>query len=284
MNASPEVKDLANALCKAQATMEAAKKDSENPHFKSKYADLASVVAAIKRPFADNGLSYVQLPMLTQNEEVVVETVLLHTSGQWISSQFAIPVSKADAHGHMSALTYCRRGALAAIAGIASDDDDDGNTAAAAPPMRGDERMSHAFRDAYASGDASPRLCPVCRQDAIRGGNGRAYYCWKKIGGCGMTWPDGPFPTAPPADLAKPGIVSEAQADREAVELFATPEEEAERKERNVLIGKIKAQADIKRVPAKERNAMMAAHCGQATLETADIAALAGLLEALEAK
>lgn len=133
MNKSEQINELAAALSKAQGAMEMAKKDAENPFFKSRYADLASVVAAIQGPFADNGLAYVQCPDACEGEAVAVDTLLMHTSGQWISSRTVVPVTKQDAQGYGSALTYARRYGLQAIAGVAADDDD-GNAAATAKP------------------------------------------------------------------------------------------------------------------------------------------------------
>lgn len=130
---SEAINELAAALSKAQGAMEMAKKDAENPFFKSRYADLASVVAAIQGPFADNGLAYVQCPDACEGEAVAVDTLLMHTSGQWISSRTVVPVTKQDAQGYGSALTYARRYGLQAIAGVAADDDD-GNAAASAKP------------------------------------------------------------------------------------------------------------------------------------------------------
>lgn len=123
----PSIADLAAALCKAQAQMEGAKKDANNPHFKSKYADLASVWDAIRGPLTSNGLSVVQLLRSTQNG-VAVETILMHASGQQISDVFAVPASKNDAQGYGSAATYARRYALMAMVGVAPEDDD-GNAA-----------------------------------------------------------------------------------------------------------------------------------------------------------
>ena len=117
--------------------MESAKKDADNPFFKSKYADLSSVVEALRGPFAEQGLAYVQLPHPsdTQAEEVLIETVLMHASGQWISSLTVVPVTKKDAQGYGSAMTYARRYGLQAMAGLAAEDDD-GNAAASAKPSR----------------------------------------------------------------------------------------------------------------------------------------------------
>lgn len=120
---SDTIGELAKALCKAQSQMKFAKKDSKNPFFKSNYADLAAVVEAIKEPFAANGLSYTQLPCVTE-QRAGVETYLMHESGEYISSVTMLPMSKIDPQGAGSAITYARRYALQAIAGIPSDDDD----------------------------------------------------------------------------------------------------------------------------------------------------------------
>ncbi len=125
--ARPPIADLAAALCKAQAAMEGAKKDASNPHFKTKYADLAAVWDAIREPLTSNGLSVVQLLRDVQNG-VEVETILLHSSGQQISAVLAMPASKQDAQGYGSAATYARRYALMAMVGVAPEDDD-GNAA-----------------------------------------------------------------------------------------------------------------------------------------------------------
>lgn len=125
MKTSDSVGALAVALAKAQAKMAGARKESNNPAFNSKYADLASVVEAIKGPLADNGLSYVQTPCTNDKDEVGVETILLHSSGEWIKGDaYFMPVAKANAHGFGSILTYARRYSLSALVGIAPEDDD----------------------------------------------------------------------------------------------------------------------------------------------------------------
>ena len=134
MNKSENINELATALAKAQGAMRFAIKDANNPFFKSKYADLSSVVEAIRDSLAGNGLSYMQHLHPSEKHEVVVETVILHASGQWIScGTVAIPVNKNDAQGYGSALTYARRYSLSAAVGVVADDDD-GNAAAAAAP------------------------------------------------------------------------------------------------------------------------------------------------------
>jgi len=123
MNKSESIKNLAIAMCKAQAEMGGAHKGANNPFLKSKYADLSAVVQAVKEPFTNNGLSYVQFP-IESNGRIGVETILMHESGEYLSNEFTVQLSKQDAQGAGSAVTYCRRYGLQAIAGIPSEDDD----------------------------------------------------------------------------------------------------------------------------------------------------------------
>ena len=133
MERSESIAALAAALSKAQSTIQGAIKDTANPFFKSKYADLASVKDAIQVPLSSNGLAYVQVVHNPENG-VGVETILMHASGEWLSGGVVfVPVSKADAQGYGSALTYARRYSLSAITGVAPEDDD-GIAAAKAKP------------------------------------------------------------------------------------------------------------------------------------------------------
>ena len=127
MNKSESIKELATALNKAQAEMSGAKKKETNPFFKKKYADMNSVVDAVRGPFFDNGLSYSQFPLF-ESGCVGVETILMHESGEWISSVLMLPMVKQDPQAAGSAITYARRYSLQSIAGIPSEDDD-GNQA-----------------------------------------------------------------------------------------------------------------------------------------------------------
>ena len=131
MTHSEQIKDIATALAKAQAEIEGAKKDSNNPHFKSSYADLASVWDACRKALTGNGLSVVQGPVSDEGR-VGVTTMLMHSSGQWLESTFFMRPTKDDPQGAGSALTYARRYALAAMVGVAPEDDD-GNAASEKP-------------------------------------------------------------------------------------------------------------------------------------------------------
>ena len=127
MAASENLNELAAALSKTQAMLQGAIKDAKNDHFKSKYADLASCWDACREALAANGLSVVQLPE-GDGSVVTMTTMLIHTSGQWVSCTGTFKPTKADPQGLGSCITYARRYQLCAIVGI-SPEDDDGNAA-----------------------------------------------------------------------------------------------------------------------------------------------------------
>ena len=114
---------LAAALSKAQADITGALKDSSNPFFKSKYADLASCWDACRHQLAANGLSVVQTTRMTEQGLLLV-TTLAHSSGEWIAGEMPVLTKDASPQGQGSGLTYARRYALAAIVGLAQIDDD----------------------------------------------------------------------------------------------------------------------------------------------------------------
>jgi len=124
---SPEIAELSTALSKAQGAMTGAVKDSANPFFKSKYADLSAVWEDIRQPFADYGLSVIQMPC-EGVDQVSVITQLTHTSGQFVRSKLTMVPVKNDPQSIGKLLTYIRRYSLAAMAGVYQIDDD-GNQA-----------------------------------------------------------------------------------------------------------------------------------------------------------
>lgn len=124
---SVEIAELSASLCKAQGAMTGAVKDSTNPFFKSKYADLSAVWDDVREPFANNGISVVQMPCGGVGSVTVI-TQLTHDSGQWMRSRLTMVPVKHDPQGIGSCITYARRYALAAMAGVYQIDDD-GNTA-----------------------------------------------------------------------------------------------------------------------------------------------------------
>ena len=159
MQHSEQINELAAALAKAQGEVEGAAKTSANPHFKSKYADLAACWDACRGPLSRNGLAIVQMP---SHEEGVatVTTILTHSSGQWIRSEVSVKPAKPDAQGLGSAITYLRRYALMAVVGIAPEDDD-GNAAVAQ-----DQSGVHKTRPAPqpAPDDNTPMVVKWARQ------------------------------------------------------------------------------------------------------------------------
>lgn len=123
MDRSEQIDALAVALVKAQAGIKGAVKDSLNPHFRSKYADLESVMDACKGPLNENGISVLQIPEPVESG-VGIRTVLLHESGQYISGVMVLPMVKQDPQGAGSAITYARRYGLMAMVGVCPEDDD----------------------------------------------------------------------------------------------------------------------------------------------------------------
>lgn len=118
---------LAEALAKAQGAMKHAVKDSDNPYFKSKYADLASVWDVCRRELSENGLAVVQMPSFHEGQ-MKLTYILMHSSGEYIGDELPMTPVKSDPQGIGSAITYARRYTLAGIAGVATEDDD-GNEA-----------------------------------------------------------------------------------------------------------------------------------------------------------
>ena len=123
MQTSDQINDIATALAKAQGEMGGALKDSANPFFKSKYADLSSVWDACRAPLSKHGLAIVQSPS-ADGVRVSVDTLLTHTSGQWMRGTVSVNAKEDSPQAVGSAITYLRRYALQSFAGVAPEDDD----------------------------------------------------------------------------------------------------------------------------------------------------------------
>ena len=143
---SESIANLAKALSIVQGKLTYAKKDSANPFFKSKYADLESVWDACRDLLSANGLAVVQLPGEYFEGTMALTTIITHSSGEWISQQMSLPVTKPDAQGAGSALTYMRRYALAAAIGVVQADDD-GNAASAPKQVKSSSSMKSVAED-----------------------------------------------------------------------------------------------------------------------------------------
>lgn len=138
MSMSPTIGQLAEALAAAQLEFEPIKKDSDNPYFNSKYADLASIIRGTQPALAKNGLVVMQSPIVqVENQKAGVLTMLAHKSGEWMSDELILPATmlgkdktiKFDAQSVGSAITYARRFSYQSIIGVAAEVDDDGNAA-----------------------------------------------------------------------------------------------------------------------------------------------------------
>lgn len=135
-----EIKNIYSAFIKAQASIEKAVKDSTNPHFRSKYADLGNVMDAIKPHLEDHGLAFFQ-KFHECDKGIKIETIIIHDSGESISNGVLfVPVTKNDAQGFGSACTYARRYSLQSAFGVAPDDDD-GNAASQPKQQQGPQRV-----------------------------------------------------------------------------------------------------------------------------------------------
>ena len=126
---------LAAALVKAQADFRPAPKDSANPAFRSRYADLATVVETVRPVLAKHGLGFLQPVTSNEDGSITVTTIIVHASGETLASPgVTVRPAKGDAQSVGSAITYARRYDLSSLLGIVTDDDDDGNAAVGGRP------------------------------------------------------------------------------------------------------------------------------------------------------
>lgn len=166
MKQSETIANLAAAMAAAQSEMGAAIKGASNPFFKSKYADLGSVIQAVKAPFAEHGLSYVQFPVSGENA-VGVTTRLMHSSGEWLEQEYFIPLGKMDAQSVGSCLSYARRYSLQSIAGIPAEDDD-GNAATQAAPEAITKAQAKTINDLIKRTESDPeRFCKAFKCESV---------------------------------------------------------------------------------------------------------------------
>lgn len=159
------VDQLATALAKAQAEIVGAEKSRKNDHFKSSYATLADTWEACRGPLTKHGLSIVQLVGATANG-VTVETRLLHSSGQSLSSILELPVGQKTAQGIGSAITYGRRYGLSAMVGVAPDEDDDGNTASNRQGAPQEQRQQQAQQNGSRTEQVKQQVAQRVQADA----------------------------------------------------------------------------------------------------------------------
>lgn len=153
---SEQLNELAASLVSAQAEIKSAKKDSKNLFFKSSYADLSSVWEACKKALTKNGLAVVQT-MSSDNAQPMLDTILLHKSGQYIGGTQLLELKERNNPQAMgSAITYARRYGLASLVGVISDEDDDAETA-----------MNRPVKGLVAPQGQKPVASPVVKQEGI---------------------------------------------------------------------------------------------------------------------
>lgn len=153
MKWSESITNIAAALVQLQSELEGVTKNASNSHFKSKYADLAAVMAVLREPLAKNNLCIIQGPHKVEGG-VEVETLVLHKSGEWLSDSCYIPINKWDAHGMGSAITYGRRYGLMSVFCIPTEDDD-GNAAVEKGPIR--PVTEAVYKDGLKAADVSSK-------------------------------------------------------------------------------------------------------------------------------
>ncbi len=144
---SEATNELFTAISKAQSLMNNAKKASDNPFFKSKYADLSDVWDVAQGPLTANGLCVIQ-GAESEGDSVIVSCRVCHSSGQWVESSLKLVPTKRDPQGIGSAITYGRRYLLASMTGVVTDDDDgnaaSGNKEGGAKKSNGTNPSTHA--------------------------------------------------------------------------------------------------------------------------------------------
>lgn len=174
MKKSEELNELGTALAQANIELSNPKATSDNPFFKSKYADLAEIINVSRPVLSKHGLSVIQTPSYDMGI-VTVETMMLHSSGQWIIGEISAPADKPTAQGIGSAITYCRRYSLAAICCLAHEEDDDGQEATKSsskkptqPPKVAKAAINKACKelDRYYAITVSESAAEVAKQDA----------------------------------------------------------------------------------------------------------------------
>lgn len=129
MQFSESTKEISEALMKVQRDMEQPKKNAVNPFLKNKYVTLEATVEALKPFLTANDISYTQ-SIVSSEEGVGVQTMILHTSGEWILHEpFYLPLQQKSPQGAAAATTYARRYSLSSAFGVVAEEDDDGNFA-----------------------------------------------------------------------------------------------------------------------------------------------------------
>lgn len=176
---SAEINEIALALCKAQSTMGAARKDSNNPFFKSKYADLTACIEAVREPFTENDLCFFQATLPGANGATQIITTIAHKSGQWIRGILEINPAKKDPQGTGSAISYGKRYGLQALSGLPTADDD-GEAAMNRKQKNTPDKSGHKW-----AGNNRNKYIAMCEQAGMNQGQQKdliGFYLYTKGG------------------------------------------------------------------------------------------------------
>jgi hypothetical protein len=157
MGQSEKIGTVSGALGKAQAAMKALHKDANNPHFKSRYATLNAVLDVVKPVLAECGLVVTQMPTGAHQMAGLVTKLMHPASGEWLAEEALLPLQQQGPQAYVSAITYARRTALAAMFNLAADDDD-GETAEGRGAWSAPQPAPR--REAQAPGNARPAARP----------------------------------------------------------------------------------------------------------------------------
>lgn len=164
MQTSESINEIAAALAKAQGEIQNPAKNRVNPHFKSKYADIADGLDVIRPTLSKHGIAIVQATEWQDDGMVILRTRMVHSSGQFFESTY--PVGRFVKHQELGAsLTYAKRQALFSIVGVAGDDDDDGNSATATTgPRKSSASVKRDTPEAWPTLEKEVRAA-TCRAD-----------------------------------------------------------------------------------------------------------------------
>lgn len=166
MKQSESIVNLAKALAVVQGKVQPVPKDATNPHFRNRYASLDAIMETVRPLLAANGLAIVQgggAPVSNVDGAVTgvaVETMLVHTSGEYVASTITLPLDKGTAQAVGSAISYGRRYGVSALLALSTEDDDDGNAASAQRAARSEPARAPLAAGNGASGTAHAKRMP----------------------------------------------------------------------------------------------------------------------------
>lgn len=192
MSTETKTMTLATALFAVRQEIGTIKKESENPFFHSKYADLPSILEAVDPLLVKHGILLLQPVVMIQGLPAVETRLVLVESGAQEQSFYPLPGPE-EPQKFAAALTYARRCSIVSLLALNVDEDDDGNLASqpSSAPARASnspQARPQAQAKPSGSGKATMGVCPYCKAQAVIRGKaefGGGWLCWKREGGCG---------------------------------------------------------------------------------------------------